>query len=285
MNNLKKLFQQGKLYSTKHSTYFNVYEKIISKYIDKNITLVEIGVLNGGSLELWKNYLGNKARIIGIDLNPEAKKYEQNGFEIVVGDQSKESFWKNFYDKYGKIDILIDDGGHENIMQAQTVISSLENIKNDGVIIIEDTHSSYLREFGNPSKYSFVNYCYYIAENINKRFFLDKNAKKNIIQSSIWSIEFFESIVVININRDNSNLDSYEIQNNGVSNKNLDFRHSNQSSYWLANIRDFLSNKYNKHKHNKFLRYIKFVIFPNIFYLLKKLSFKNKMKKFFKNDY
>ena len=31
---------------------------------------------------MWKNWLGDKARIIGIDLNPEAKKWVDTGFEI-----------------------------------------------------------------------------------------------------------------------------------------------------------------------------------------------------------
>ena len=31
------------------------------------------------------------------------------------------------------------------------------HINDDGILIFEDTHTSYLKEFGNPSKYSFIN--------------------------------------------------------------------------------------------------------------------------------
>ena len=54
---------------------------IFSKYRNKEITFIEIGVLNGGSLFMWRDYFGPHARIIGIDLNPEIK-VGKDGFEI-----------------------------------------------------------------------------------------------------------------------------------------------------------------------------------------------------------
>ena len=35
---------------------------------------------------------GNKAKIIGIELNPDAKILEKHGFEIYIGDQANPSF-------------------------------------------------------------------------------------------------------------------------------------------------------------------------------------------------
>ena len=73
---------------------------------------------------MWKNFFGKKAKIIGIELNPESKKLEKKGFKIFNGDQSNPDFWKNFYKKIGKIDILIDDGGHTNLQQITTLMES-----------------------------------------------------------------------------------------------------------------------------------------------------------------
>ena len=56
---------------------------------------------------MWKNFFGKKAKVIGIELNPDAKKLEKKGFKIFVGDQSSPTFWKNFYKKVGNIDISI----------------------------------------------------------------------------------------------------------------------------------------------------------------------------------
>ena len=84
----------GSPYSTvKQSTYFSVYDELFKKFKNKEITFLEVGVLDGGSLFMWRDYLGSQARIIGVDLNPEAKKWKKDGFEIFIGYQSKESFW------------------------------------------------------------------------------------------------------------------------------------------------------------------------------------------------
>ena len=40
-----------------------------------------------------------KARIIGVDLNQNAKKWEKYGFDIFIGDQSDPEFWSNFRKK------------------------------------------------------------------------------------------------------------------------------------------------------------------------------------------
>ena len=63
----------------------------------KKITFVEVGVFGGGSLFMWINFFGKQARIIGIELNPEAKKWEKDGFEIFIGDQSDPDFWTDFW--------------------------------------------------------------------------------------------------------------------------------------------------------------------------------------------
>ena len=89
-----KLFLQSKYNSTKYKKYFKVYDDLFSKYINKKIIFVEIGISNGGSLQIWKKFFGNKARIIGIDLNPKCKEFEEKGIEIFIGDQSNPKFWK-----------------------------------------------------------------------------------------------------------------------------------------------------------------------------------------------
>ncbi len=48
---------------------------------------------------MWRNFFGSKARIIGIDMNPNAKKWEKHGFEIFIGSQSDKNFWRNLCKK------------------------------------------------------------------------------------------------------------------------------------------------------------------------------------------
>ena len=128
-SDLLNFFKKSKYYSLKYKNYFPIYEKLFTKFRGKKITFVEIGVLSGGSLFMWKNYFGNNARIIGIELNPEAKKFEKEGFEIFIGNQADENFWKDFFEKVGEVDIILDDGGHTNFQQIVTCCSCIPFIK------------------------------------------------------------------------------------------------------------------------------------------------------------
>ena len=196
---IKKFFYESEYFSIKHEKYFTVYEKILSKYRDKEIIFVEIGVKDGGSLFFLRKFLP-KAKIIGIDINSDCKKFEKYGFNIEIGDQSSKIFWENFFEKYKKVDIILDDGGHTNEQQINTVISCIPNINDDGLLITEDVMCSYFKDFGNPSKYSFVNFSKKIIDDINYKF-PDIGKFNFSLNDYIYSVEFFESMVVFKINK------------------------------------------------------------------------------------
>ena len=70
---------------------------------------------------------------------------------------------------------ILDDGGHSNDQQISTTINTIPNINDDGLLVIEDTHTSYMQQFGNPHKYSFINFSKKIIDEINFKFFKSKN--------------------------------------------------------------------------------------------------------------
>jgi len=199
--------------SAKHSNYFAIYDSLLDKYVSENITIVEVGVAQGGSLFMWRRYFGKNARIIGIDNNP-AALYFKNNFEIFIGDQSDPQFWEEFFKTVGKIDVLIDDGGHKNSQQIVTVIASIPNIRNGGTLIVEDVHTSFWETFGNPQKYSFFNFAVTKAANLTKR-----HNSINIIDKSIariFKIEFFDSIVAFHIDERNAMPGKFIVNNGKV---------------------------------------------------------------------
>ena len=223
LKKIKNSFIKSKYLSNKHLNYFDVYDDLMKDYIDKEIIFVEIGVLNGGSLFMWRDYFGPKARIIGIDLNPAAKKFEKDGFEIFIGDQEKPEFLNDLFKKIGKIDILLDDGGHTNNQQIVTTLNSIENIKDGGLLIIEDTHASYMKEFGNPSENSFVNFSKKNIDYINFRF-PNIGEIKEIFYQNVFSITFFESIICYKINRKFCKK-NIPVKNQGENLNHKDFRY------------------------------------------------------------
>ena len=193
-------YKKSPYLSVKHSNYFHVYEDLLLKYRNMPITFVEIGILGGGSLFMWREFFGPDAKIIGIDLNPEAKKWEKDGFEIHIGSQSDPAFWKELFAQIGPVDVILDDGGHTNEQQIVTASCCIPNIKDGGILIVEDVHTSYMRRFGNPSPYSFINYGKNLIDIIFSRS-AELSPINGRLKNFVYSIEFFVSIVCFKIDR------------------------------------------------------------------------------------
>ena len=260
-NDVFKCFLNAEKFSLKWDTYFEVYDKIFKKFRGKKITFVEVGVFSGGSLFMWKKYFGENARIIGIDLNPKAKELEKYGFEIYIGNQSLPNFWNNFYKDIGKIDVLLDDGGHKNIQQINTVHNSLNHINNEGLIVVEDTHSSYLKEFKNPSKFSFINYANKVIELINRRSsMINKNL--NDYSKKVYSVSFFESITVFAINESKC-FKSSLVRNQENWEGSVEYRNNE----YFTKTKNFIENKFKTfNKISIFRKIIRKLLYKNIFF-------------------
>ena len=268
MNKIYKSFQDSKYHSTKYKKYFDIYDQLFKKFTGKKITIVEIGILNGGSLFMWRKYFGKKARIIGIDLNSKTKQLEKYGFEIFIGDQADKNFWNKFFKKIGKVDIIIDDGGHTNIQQSLTTVYTVPFIKNDGLLVIEDTHSSYQKKFQNPSKYSFINFSKKIIDDVNYTY--PNLGKFNFsLNKFIYSIEYFESIVCFKINRKKCTLNIRK-SNDGKKIDVEDYRHHGVEKKFNSLI---------KSKSYLLILLAKFLLKINKYFLQKKNQ--NKIKNYF----
>lgn len=217
-NEIKKLFYDSENKSRKYEKYFFIYEELFKKYKNKDITFVEIGIYNGGSLDIWRKYFSKNSRIIGIDLNPECKKFRKDGVEIFIGNQSDPNFWNDFFKQAGKVDIILDDGGHTNLDQIMTVVSTTNKINDGGILVVEDTHGSYIDVYNSSKKYSFIEFSKKMIDDIN--FKNSKNLKKFKFSLSdyIYSVQTFESIVAFKVDRSKCNFNEL-IENAGKDHK------------------------------------------------------------------
>jgi hypothetical protein len=129
--------------------YFEIYDRHFARFRDREITLLEIGVAGGGSLDLWRRYFGPKARLIGLDINPDCKRFESTDTRIFIGSQGDAAYLEELAAKIGPIDILIDDGSHRFDHQLVTFRTLFKHIREDGIYACEDLHTSYAaEEFG-----------------------------------------------------------------------------------------------------------------------------------------
>lgn len=234
-------FLKSEYLSSKHESYFDVYDKYFSQFIGKNITFVEIGIFGGGSLFMWRSFFGDQARIIGIDLDENAKKWQEHGFEIFIGDQSCPSFWSDFFKEVGEVDVILDDGGHTYEQQIVTAMSSMKNIKDGGLLMVEDVHTSFMKEFGFPSKYTFVEWAKSKIIDLNSRF-TEASLPHTFFTKNVESIHFHESIVVFSMNKDIQ--DNSWIENNGLADSAKDLRHEKSTVGHITRLIKMILLKY-----------------------------------------
>ena len=133
---------------TKWTHYFPVYEKHFKPLTDKPIKILEIGILNGGSLQMWRKYFHPDSVIVGIDINPDCKVHEEDGVHVRIGDQSDPEFLQSLIDEFGKFDLVIDDGSHHVSHVNKTFQFLYPKIQNTGIYLIEDTHAAYWSSHG-----------------------------------------------------------------------------------------------------------------------------------------
>ncbi len=141
---LNKITQSDK--GTHHSYIDMYYEQSMSKYKDKDVTLLEIGVNAGKSLELWGQYFNDQSTIIGIDKKITVPyQPTKKNMRYVIGDATKEETIK----KLDNIDIIIDDGSHRIHDQLKSFNLLYPKLKEDGVYVIEDIRDidSTLKQF------------------------------------------------------------------------------------------------------------------------------------------
>ncbi len=96
----------------KYLHYFDVYEKHLQRFVGKSLTLFEIGVNQGGSLYMWREYFGANARIIGIDNNPMCQAFDSLQIDVRIGGQEDTIFLQSILEEFGTPDVVIDDGSH-----------------------------------------------------------------------------------------------------------------------------------------------------------------------------
>jgi len=212
MNHIQDLiycWQNSPHPSTKLSTYFSAYAELFSELRNCESVFIETGVLGGGSLFMWRNWLGPKSRIIGIDMNPEALKWKEQGFEIFIGDQGDPDFWRKTLTSIGKYDALLDDGGHQSFQQIVTLTEAIRYASDKCIVAIEDTHASFMNDFKAHGNLTFLNYAKSSTDFLTaKGYSMYPNRMKELANTElldllncVHSIQFFNSLVAYKINK------------------------------------------------------------------------------------
>jgi hypothetical protein len=179
--------------------YFEIYDQHFARFRDRPINVVEIGVWNGGSLQMWKSYFGERATIWGVDIDPRCKDYEGDRINVLIGDQANASFLRRLADTVGRIDVLIDDGGHLSQQQLSTFDELFPRIAPDGVYLCEDILTSYLAEYsgGYRKPDTFIERSKSLIDQLYAWHSESSELRVSEFTKSTHSIHFYNNVVVI----------------------------------------------------------------------------------------
>ena len=119
----------------KPPNYFPIYERHLERFRNRPVTMLEIGVSHGGSLQMWKSYLGPEAQIWGVDIDERCKALEEDQIAIRIGDQSDRSFLRELVSEMPEIDIVLDDGGHKMEQQIRSFEEIYPHLAETGVYL------------------------------------------------------------------------------------------------------------------------------------------------------
>ena len=167
-------YNSSKLLDPECTHYLTHYNNILKDLRNKPIKILEIGVKEGDSLKIWKDYLHPDSKIYGIEIDPKPlKNFNQVNTEIFFGDQADINFLKEVVDRAGEFDIIIDDGGHTQ-EQLKTSFEYLfkYGLKESGTYVMEDLGCSYWYKWsgGLNNNNSIINFLKNKIDNLNYRF-------------------------------------------------------------------------------------------------------------------
>jgi hypothetical protein len=201
MNDLLNFFKQNhngrQIHKFMH--YFDIYDRYFSNYRNRPIVFLEIGIQNGGSYKMWRDYFGQKAIFYGIDIDPRCKNFEEEGFKVFIGSQKDTVFLNSIISQMPEIDIILDDGGHTMEQQIVSFEALFPHLKNGGIYMVEDTHTSYYHTHGGGYKRmgTFIEYAKRFADVVHGFHITQENDFIKRYKEKIRSIHFYDSIVVL----------------------------------------------------------------------------------------
>jgi glycosyltransferase involved in cell wall biosynthesis len=126
-------------------SYVEIYEQLLEPILEKDGSLLEIGIRYGGSIVLWNELLKN-CRIFGIDiedlLHENIREYVKD-YPKKITLEFRDAYCKETIDHIKFIyprgfDVIIDDGPHTEESQLRCIELYLDLLKDDGVLVIED---------------------------------------------------------------------------------------------------------------------------------------------------
>jgi hypothetical protein len=129
-------FLEGTLKSSVWVDILRHYERHLAPFLDADIEILEIGVNTGSSLAIWQQFF-SKAKFIGVDIDPNCRRFAGERVTIEIGSQDDPRFLLDLVQRY-RPTIIIDDGSHLGHHIPFTFERLFPALPPGGLYVIED---------------------------------------------------------------------------------------------------------------------------------------------------
>lgn len=191
----------------KWTHYFAAYEEQLgslrgglthSDGTQRPVRLLEIGVSRGGSLELWRKYLGPSASIWGVDIDERCASLDGE-FNVRIGSQDDSAFLRAVVEEMGGIDVVLDDGSHVADHQRASFRTLFPLLSEGGVYGVEDLHTSYWRGHGGGYRRggTFVEVAKGLVDDMHAWYHSRGDTENLDAARTVGRITFYDSLVFI----------------------------------------------------------------------------------------
>jgi hypothetical protein len=152
------------------------YDTIVNEVLNSfgaQVSILEIGIQNGGSIEIWRKIFGPKARIVGVDIDQGCAALELDA-EIHIGNSSDENFLNSIQVFEKPFNFVIDDGSHDSKHQKKAFEFLFPRLSENGIYIVEDIEHSYYwsKHGGYLRRSSFINSTKRLIDQMHRQYFL-----------------------------------------------------------------------------------------------------------------
>jgi cephalosporin hydroxylase len=180
--------------------YLGVYDRELAAWQGSRVSFLEIGIFKGGSLRMWQNFFAPGSALTFLDIDPACKALEMPGIDIRIGDQTDVAFLSATAQARGPFDMIVDEGGHKMDQQITSFSVLWPHLKDGGLYIVEDTHTSYWPGFGGGHKApgSFIEFAKDLIDKMHS-WYTDDDAGFPLhpLAAQIGGIQFYDSMVIV----------------------------------------------------------------------------------------
>lgn len=182
----------------KWTHYFPIYDQWLAPRQNTPELFMEIGVWHGGSMRMWRNHFSARTHIIGIDISPDCKRFEEPGIDIRIGDQHDVGFLQSILDEFGCPTIILDDGSHHMKDIQATFDFFYPKMSENALYMVEDLHTAYWPAYGGGLRApkSFIEFSKHCVDLLNASHSGGNLDPSDVFTRGTHGIHFYDSLVI-----------------------------------------------------------------------------------------